>query len=318
MNNMNNIYLKKSNCFQWTNQKEALDSASQKLLNYQLVKDWVKEYKLEHTQTKDFTVDINKQRYRVHLFNSVDDWVVTLRLLPSRVFTFKELGIASDDVLSLCKGTGLVLFCGAMGAGKSTTMNTVVDSLQRSGELGTAVTIEDPIEYLYNQDEITQREVGDYGHVKSFKQGIIDAVRANSKTIIIGEIRDSDTAHAAVEIASSGHRVMATLHAGSVQQAIERMWSLLDDQADEAFIPSLQGIVAQHLINISSTKKYCLYEALEIDARVKHLLNQVLDNRAELVQLKQSQFDQKRLSLKDKKVQLINDGIDGSLLDCIG
>jgi len=310
-----NIFLKKEKCFQWTNKKENLSLASK--LSYKLVEKWVKKYKLHSPQTKDFTIDIDENRYRVHLFNSSDDWVATLRLLPSKIFTFEELGIDSDDVLSVCKGVGLVLFCGAMGAGKSTTMSTAIDSLQRSGELGTAITIEDPIEYLYHKDEITQREVGESSHVKSFKHGIVDAVRANSKTIIIGEIRDSETAHAAVEIASSGHRVMATLHAGSVQQAIERMWSLLDDQADEEFIPGLQGIVAQHLINISSTKKYCIYEALEIDARTKNLLNQVLDKSAKLTQLEQIQFDQRRLTLTDKKAKLINDGIDATLLNFI-
>ena len=297
---MNNIYLKKPNCFHWTNQKEDLKPASG--LNYQLVEGWVKEYKLEHNQTKDFTIELKNNRYRVNLYNSSDGWVAALRLLPSKLKTFSELGINQDDILSVCKGTGLVLFCGAMGAGKSTTLSAVVNSLHLRGELGPTNTLESPIEYLYSVDEISQREVGEEGHVKSFKQGIFDAVRASAKTIVIGEIRDSETAHAAVEIASSGHRVLATLHAGSVKQAIDHMWSLLNKQGDEGFVACLQGIVAQHLINISSTKTHCVYEALKIDGRTKNLLNRVLDKSADLAQLNQMQFDQRRLSLADKKI----------------
>jgi Tfp pilus assembly ATPase PilU len=73
----------------------------------------------------------------------------------------------------------------------------------------------------------------------------------------------------------TSYRVLATLHASSIKEAISRLWAFLDEQGDELLVQSLQGIVAQHLIHIANNKKYCLYEALEVDQKVKKLFNKL-------------------------------------------
>ncbi|SHN92223.1 ATPase, T2SS/T4P/T4SS family [bacterium endosymbiont of Bathymodiolus sp. 5 South] len=310
---INNIYLTKTGCFGYTDQQLALDNTF--YLSYDLVESWVKKYQLQEAQTKDFTEELKGVRYRVHLFCSKRGWNAALRLLPSKILSFDELGVSSDDVLSVCRGTGLTLFCGPTGAGKSTTMNTVIDSLLNSGELGVTITIEDPVEYLHHKDMIFQREVGT--KVKDFKTGLVDAVRANPTTIVIGEIRDAETALEAVRAGLNGHRVLATLHASSIKESISRLWAFLDEQGDELLVQSLQGIVAQHLIHITDKKKYCLYESLEVDGKVKNILNQVLNHNSQLT-LNACDLRQKnRTTLVEKKQKLIIDGIDETLLNCI-
>lgn len=308
---MNNIYLSKTTNFSFDKSKGEVPFQ----LSEDFVDNWVKNFGLKKTQTKDFTTEIESQRYRVHLFYSLRGWNAALRLLPSEILSFEALNINSNDILSLCKGTGLVLFCGPTGAGKSTTMNTTIDSLLNSDDLGVTITIEDPIEYLHGKDEIFQREVGT--HVESFSKGLVDAMRVKPTTIVIGEIRDAETALEAVRAGLNGHRVLATIHASSAKEAISRLWAFLDDQGDELLIQSLQGVVAQHLINISNKKKYCLYETLEINSKTKNLLNQVLKGDAELVQLNQIAYEQERMWLEEKKQVLIKKGINPSLFDCI-
>lgn len=314
-----NIYLTKEEGFGFDKTKTKLPF----VLSNDLIDGWVKKYKLKNNETKDFTVEIEKQRYRVHLFNSFRGWNAALRRLPIEIMSFNELGMDNDslnEILSICKGTGLTLFCGPTGAGKSTTMNTVIDSLYNSNDLGITITIEDPIEYLHNKDIIFQREVGrtdeDKSHVKSFEQGLIEAVRANPTTIVIGEIRDSATALEVVRAGLNGHRVFATLHASNVKEAISRLWGFLDDQGDELLVQSLQGIMAQHLIHISDTKKHCLFETLEVDKKTKSILNQILDHNSQ-VTLNTELRQEGRLTLVEKKMLLERDGIDKDLLNAI-
>jgi Tfp pilus assembly pilus retraction ATPase PilT len=305
---MNNIYLNKTKNFVFTNQQESIDGQFED----DLVQKWVDEHSLLENQTKDWTTTLNNNRYRVHLFHSHRGWNAALRLLSSKIMSFDELGIDKEEVMSVSDGIGLTLFCGPTGAGKSTTMNTVIDSLLQENKLGVAVSIEDPIEYLHNQDAIFQREVGK--DVDSFSQGLVEAVRCTPKTIIIGEIRDSETAIEAVKAGLNGHRVFATLHASSVSEAISRLWAFLDDQGDELLVQSLGGIVAQHLINIDSNKKHLLYETLKIDDKVKNILNQVLKDGNDMAQLNHAKTTQNRLSLKDKATLFVQSGGDRELV----
>jgi len=279
-----------------------------------LVDGWVEYYQLKEDQAKDFTAEVGKNRYRVHLFHASIGWVAALRLLPAEILTFSELGIKEEDVLGVSKGTGLTLFCGATGAGKSTTMNAVINSLLISDELGVTIIIEDPIEYLHNQETIFQREVG--VNVKSFKDGLIEAVRSTPATIVIGEIRDSGTALEALKAGLSGHRVFATLHASSAKEALSRLRAFLDDSSSDLFIQSLQGVFAQHLINLPNGKKYCIYEALKIDKKARNIISQALDPKSQLT-FNACNFDQKGETLIKQKEALISRGVSREALNYV-
>lgn len=309
---MNNIYLTKEGCFDENNNFVNL--------SYDLVLSWVKHYKLSEKQTKDFTIELSvgkeKNRYRTHIWHSYHGWNAALRLLPSSIISFDDLGVDKDEVISVCSGSGLTLFCGPTGAGKSTTMNTVIDALLRINKLGITITIEDPVEYLHNKKSIFQREIGK--DCISFEQGLIEAMRMTPKTIVIGEIRNKNTAVEAVRAGLNGHRVFATLHATNIQEAIARLWGFLDDQEDSLLVESMQGVITQHLVVMGGVK-YCVYETLKIDAKTKTILHDILDGKTNisLSYLSNAQHDQKRESLKDKKQQLIKGGFDEDKLYAI-
>jgi hypothetical protein len=141
-------------------------------------------------------------------------WSVLIKVIPE------------TDAIFLCSGCGARLRLSDWGY-----------SLLNSGELGVTITIEDPVEYLHHKDTIFQREVGT--KVKDFKTGLVDALRANPTTIVIGEIRDAETALEALKAGLNGHRVLATLHASSIKEAISRLWAFLDEQGDELLVQSL-------------------------------------------------------------------------------
>lgn len=261
--------------------------------------------KLEETETRDFTQTIQNKRYRCQLFHSNNGWNLTLRELASKILTWEDLGFSDkdkQDILSLTAGSGLTLFCGPMGAGKSTTMTKVIDEIV-TDNFGTAITIEEPIEYLHKKNNIIQREV--FTDTKSFSKGVIESRRQTPSLIVIGEIRDSETAIAAIEAALSGVKVFATLHAKSVQHAISKLWAYLDDQGDELLIDALSGIMTQHLIH-GNNRSICVYETLLIDDSVKNTLNNVLKGDTNINLLNHAQENQHRKTLKEQKSNLIS------------
>lgn len=141
---------------------------------------------------------------------------------------------------------GLYLVIGATGSGKSTTLTCVVDSLLQKGGLK-AITLEEPIEYRYDplrylecNSIILQRAVG--FDTDSFYMGLRAAMRQNPDIILVGEIRDKETASAALQAANTGHQVLATLHASSVDLAIERIRFLVGDITnDYSFVKAIMS-----------------------------------------------------------------------------
>ena len=299
---MENLYLNNQS-FSFTHKAEPLPFSIDK----RLVDQWVAKYHLSTGESKDFSLELDGKRYRVHLFHSMLGWNAALRLLPDSILSFKQLNINEKEVMSVCVGTGLTLFCGPTSSGKSTTMCTVTDALLRSGELGVTVTIEDPIEYVYNNQIIFQREVG--ADVDSFPSGLVDAVRATPKTIIIGEIRDTETALEAIKAGLNGHRVFATLHAVNIKQAISRILAFVGNDAAGLLVQALQGIFVQKIIR-AKNKRYCVYESLCVDEKVRNVLTSVFhkNSTASLNLLNHNQYEQKRGSINDKEQLLMEQG----------
>jgi Tfp pilus assembly pilus retraction ATPase PilT len=301
---MDEIYLNDRRSFSFSDKLESLPFN----IDSDLVKSWVKEYKLSTEDTKDFSLELEGRRFRAHLFHSKLGWTTALRLLPKAIIPFKDLHIHEQEVLSISSGTGLTLFCGPTSAGKSTTMCTVVDTLLKQGKLGVAITIEDPIEYFFNEETIFQREVG--VDVSSFSSGLIDAVRATPRTIVIGEIRDKKTAFEAIRAGLNGHRVFATLHAISIKEAVSRLSSLIGEEHSNLLVQALQGICVQYLVH-KDADVHCIYETLKFDNKVKNVLSSALDkdSSSTLNLLNHSQYEQKRETLETKETQLIREGI---------
>ena len=258
----------------------------------------------ETTTASDASVMWEGDRWRCHIFHSARGWGCAMRRNPSEIPHLQnDLGLEVDQITSLTNGSGLVLIAGPTGAGKTTTMASLLNYLSERGELGDTVTIEEPIEYSHEDPLVCQREVGI--NVASFQRGIHEAMRQFPRNIVIGEIRHPDTAEAAIQASLTGHRVFATLHAENIQEIISRMFALLDDQHDELLPQAVSGLVCQHLVHGVSGTTHCVYETLEATQQVRSILSQ---GSSALPRLSHEMYQQRRKSLAQHAKSLVISG----------
>ena len=176
-------------------------------------------------------------------------------VIPRKIPSFEELHLAPEVAKLAELEQGLVLVSGITGSGKSSTIAAVLEHINctRSEHI---VTIEDPIEFLYESKKslINQREVG--VNVPDFALGLRALMREDPDVILVGEMRDSETFRAALQAADTGHLVFGSVHASSAAQTIERVLSLLPEEERAAIRQSLvfnlRGIVSQTLVRSSA------------------------------------------------------------------
>ncbi|HEX9294461.1 MAG TPA: PilT/PilU family type 4a pilus ATPase [Polyangiaceae bacterium] len=189
-------------------------------------------------------------RFRVNVYRQRGSYAAVLRAIPSQIPSFEHLGVAVACRDLAEKDRGLVLLVGAAGTGKSSSLAAMIGHLNRTAALH-IVTIEDPIEFLHEDDKssISQREVG--LDTPTFASALRAALRQDPDVILLGEIRDSETMEIALMAAETGHLVLSTLHTPDVYRTVHRMLSLSPGdpkEARERIADALQGIVAQRLV----------------------------------------------------------------------
>lgn len=208
--------------------------------------------KFEQELELDFSFTLQGvSRFRANLYVSKGNIEAAFRVVALRVHTPDELGIPKV-VQSLCvKQTGLVLVTGPTGVGKTTTLNSLIDLINRE-QACRIITIEDPVEYIHQHRKsiVIQREV--YADTKSFATALIHALRQDPNVICVGEMRDLETISTALTAAETGHLVLATLHTPDAIQTIDRIIDVFppyqQDQIRMELSSSLLGIVAQQLL----------------------------------------------------------------------
>ncbi len=201
----------------------------------------------------DRAKDLYSARLRVNCFSFQGRrrWGCVIRRFPTEPLPLATLGLRkpAQDFAKLT--SGLVLIVGDTCQGKSTTIASLLDEInkKRSGHI---ITIEDPVETLIPQRGciITQREVGEDGDVSSFYLGALDALRERPDVILIGEIRDAQTAQEALALAESGPLVLATLHARSTELGVQKMLRLLGntEAQSQTLASTLRGVLCQALL----------------------------------------------------------------------
>lgn len=190
-------------------------------------------------------------RYRFNVYRESGRHAVAIRRLDSTFRSFAELGLPPRLEEFCNERDGLVVVTGPTGSGKSTTLATMIDSINRYRP-GHVITIEDPIEYVHKSDRcfVNQRQVG--RDAVSFNAALVESLRQDPDVILVGEIRDTDTIRTALRAAETGHLVFTTLHAGDCAGAVERLVSVFpaDEQnsARHQLALVLRGICAQHLL----------------------------------------------------------------------
>lgn len=202
----------------------------------------------------------------------------SFRFCGSRIFTREELGLPAkiDDFAR--KPNGIVLICGPTGAGKTTTLNYMIN-LINSERRCKIVTIEDPIEYVHPNKKaiVVQQEVLTDAH--SFGRALMHVLRQDPDVIVVGEIRDPAAIATAITAAETGHLVLTTLHSPSVVQAIERITGIFEGSTQKQVIlqlaNSLQGIVVQDLLpSVDRSRRVMACEILSATNGVRNLIRE--------------------------------------------
>jgi twitching motility protein PilT len=192
-----------------------------------------------------------KARFRVNVFFQKGNISVVMRLVQTKIRTLEELGV-DPIVYDFAKyAQGLVLVTGPVGHGKSTTMAAMVDFINHNYDKH-IITIEDPIEYVYEQDRciINQREVGE--DVRDFGSALRAVFREDVNVILIGEMRDLDTISTAMTAAETGHLIFGTLHTNNSAQTIDRIVDVFpahqQNQIRSQLANVLLGVISQRLV----------------------------------------------------------------------
>ena len=207
--------------------------------------------RIEKQHEMDLSFLCSNSRYRANFSKQQGAQSFSFRVVPQRIPKLDDLQLPATVADLIKEPRGLLLVTGASGQGKSTTACALLQRLNETLALR-IITIEDPIEYLFIEDQcqFEQREVG--VDTASFAEAIRNAVRQDPEVIFIGEIRDRETVQTAMQAAETGHLVLATLHADSVPQTLDRIREFHpaseQDNASTLLARSLNAIICQRLI----------------------------------------------------------------------
>ena len=264
---------------------------------------------MSEAQTKEFesTLECNFAigkkdigRFRVNVFRQRGEVGMVIRHIKTEIPTFETLGLPTTMRDLIMRKRGLLLVVGATGSGKSTTLASMID-YRNEHSTGHIVTIEDPIEFVYNHKKsvVDQREVGI--DTQSFDMALKNAMRQAPNVILIGEVRDMEGMKQALAYAETGHLCLATLHANNANQAMERIISFFPPEAKHGLLLgvslNLVGIISQRLIPGKVLKRVAAVEVLINTPYVAELiqkqkLNEMKDIMADSNDVGMNTFDQ--------------------------
>jgi twitching motility protein PilT len=236
--------------------------------------------RLDSARNFDFSLAIDHAgrpcRFRANVYVAQEQWCACLRRVPDEIPSFEWMSFPPGLAERLVSHTnGLVIITGITGSGKSTTLAGLVNVLNERGGYR-VITIEEPIEYVHKKTTgsvITQREVG--RDVDSFYDGLKYGLRQDPDVILIGEIRDRDTAQMALSAAETGHLILTTLHTRDAKGAVTRFVDLFPHQAQDdvraQLALSLRSVVSQHLLPpaAGSGKRVLALEVLHANQPVR-------------------------------------------------
>jgi len=218
----------------------------------EVILDEMNKKKLTDEGQVDFSYNFeDKARFRVNAFFQQGFLSIAFRLIPKEIKTLNQLNIPETLYEFTKYSQGLFLVVGPVGHGKSTTLAAMINEINHTQEKH-IITIEDPIEYIYEQDKciINQREV--YQDSKSFQDALKAVFREDANVVLVGELRDLESISTAITAAETGHLIFATLHTNDSPQTIDRIIDVFpvhqQNQVRSQLASSLLGVVSQRLI----------------------------------------------------------------------
>ena len=258
------------------NEVLAISGIDKQLLKPEIMYEWLSraagDLSIINT-AKDTSYTISRgsisRRFRVNAYKSLGKIRVCLRLVADSVSDPNTLRVPQFIINQFCNySDGLVLVCGATGSGKSTTIASLL-SARAASRREHVITLEDPIEYLFKDSKsfFSQREKGT--DFSTYPEAIRHAMRESPDTIFIGEIRDSETAEAALQAAETGHLVVSTMHTRRAPESLER-FMLMFPESDKNRILSMMSsvtrfVLCQRLIPTISGARIALFEPMVVN-----------------------------------------------------
>jgi twitching motility protein PilT len=249
-------------------------------------------------------------RFRSNVLRDRKGVAAVFRVIPATVVTVEQLGI-TPEVQKLCYLTkGLVLVTGPTGSGKSTTLCSLIDLINRM-RTDHIITIEDPIEFVHpnKQCVITQRQVG--VHTSSFKSALRAALREDPDIVLVGELRDLETVSIAIETAETGHLVFGTLHTTTAASTLDRLIDQFpadrQEQIRVMLSESLRGVISQTLCKKVGGGRVAAREILLTTPAISNLIRE-----GKTFQIPSIMQTSKRLgmvTLSDALMDLVNQGL---------
>ena len=239
---------------------------------------------MDETQREDFSRDLEVNlalslpgvgRFRVNIFRQRNEVSIVARFIVMEIPQWQDLGLPEILTELIMRKRGLILFVGATGSGKSTSLAAMIDyrNVHSSGHI---VTIEDPVEFVHRHKKsiVNQREVG--VDTRNWHNALKNTLRQAPDVILIGEIRDRETMEHAISFAETGHLCISTLHANNANQALDRIINFFPEEKRQQLLMdlslNLQAFVSQRLIPNTAGGRSAAVEVMLGSPTIKDLI----------------------------------------------
>jgi twitching motility protein PilT len=236
------------------------------------------QQELQEKGGSDFAIEFHEgTRFRVAVFKQKGSIGIVLRRIPNQFLTFEQIGMPAAIPRLITRPRGLLLVTGPTGSGKTTSLASMLNWLNENYDRH-IITLEDPIEYYHHHKKCTvnQREIG--VDVPNFAEGIKRALRMDPDIILVGEMRDLETIHAAIEAAETGHVVFATLHTSGAASTINRIIDVFpkeqQDQIRTQLSTALIGVLSQALLPRKPEGLIAAYEMMVVTPAIQNLIRE--------------------------------------------
>jgi twitching motility protein PilU len=272
------------------------------------------EQKLEFQRELEMNLAVSMAgigRFRINIFMQRNEVSIVARNIKLDIPRFEDLFLPPVLLDVIMEKRGLVLFVGATGSGKSTSLAALIDYRNRNAS-GHIITIEDPVEFIHRHKKsiVNQREVG--VDTRSFHAALKNTLRQAPDVILIGEIRDRETMEHALAFADTGHLAISTLHANNANQALDRIINFFPEERRGQLLHdlgnNLKAFVSQRLVRTPDGKRRAAVEVMMGTPTIRDLIQ-----RNELTELKGIMEKSGSLGMQTFDSALFNLAVEGAI-----